>query len=82
VGFGLWIDGETAYAQGTHEYRPMGAAIIARSTVFTARDFKPGARPRVEDCAFAGFFASLSAMNHYLKSERKTKGRVVRLPVL
>ena len=31
MGFGLWLDldGGTAWAQGTHEYRPMGVATVA-----------------------------------------------------
>jgi len=40
MGFALWTDHDTAWAAGTHEYRPMGVAVIAGSNLFTARDFR------------------------------------------
>jgi len=42
MGFALWIDraGGLAWAQGTHEYRPMGAAVIASTDQFRHRDFR------------------------------------------
>ncbi len=42
VGFALWIDQEEglAWAQGTHEYRPMGMAVIASTDRFRHRDFQ------------------------------------------
>ena len=30
MGFALWVDSEMAWAQGRHEYQPMGAAVVAR----------------------------------------------------
>jgi hypothetical protein len=72
VGFALWIDGETAWARGTHEYRPMGSAVIGISGMFTARDF--GCRRRAplrHDSRFTGYFASLGQMNDFLASFRK-----------
>ena len=45
MGFHLWIDGEVAWAQGTYEYRPMGAAVISTTDLFRRRDFN--ARRRV-----------------------------------
>ncbi len=67
MGFALWIDEETAWAQGTHEYRPMGAAVIGVSCVFTSRDFS-GRRsaPARYDARFTGHFASLGQMNDFL----------------
>jgi hypothetical protein len=72
MGFALWIDGDVAIAQGTHEYRPMGAAAISSATVFTPRDFDRRRRaPRREDPRFAGFFASLGEVNDYLAGVRE-----------
>lgn len=67
MGFALWIDEDTAWAQGTHEYRPMGAAVIGISCVFTSRDFsvRRTAPPRY-DSRFTGHFASLGQMNDFL----------------
>lgn len=69
MGFALWIDGDLAWAQGTHEYRPMGAAVISRYGVFSPRDFRPHLRaPYGHSREFAGFFASLGDLNRFLKS--------------
>ena len=38
MGYELWIDRDLAWARGTYEYRPMGAAVIAASDLFRARD--------------------------------------------
>ncbi len=56
-----------AWAQGTHEYRPMGVAVISSTDLFGARDFSPRrpARSRT-DRAFVGLFASLAHVNRYL----------------
>jgi hypothetical protein len=42
MGFALWIDAEQdlAWAQGTHEYRPMGTAVIALASQFRHSDFR------------------------------------------
>ncbi len=70
MGFALWLDIEqrTAWAQGTHEYRPMGAAVIAVTDQFRRRDFHQMRRcpPRVRN-SFAGFFGSLEEVNEYLR---------------
>ena len=72
MGFALWIDGDLAWAQGTHEYKPMGSAVIARNGVFAQRDFHSRRRsPYRYDPTFAGFFASLGHMNGFLKSQKK-----------
>jgi len=72
MGFALWIDGDLAWAQGTHEYRPMGAAVISRCGVFSPRDFHPQLRaPYRRSREFAGFFASLGDLNHFLKSRKR-----------
>jgi len=71
VGFAVWIDAEerVVWAQGTHEYRPMGTAVIAISGQFRHRDFVQDRelpmhlRPR-----FAGFFGSLETVNEFLLS--------------
>jgi hypothetical protein len=67
MGFALWVGADTAWAQGTHEYRPMGSAVIGVRGVFTARDFRGRAKaPRRDDPRFTGHFASLGQMNDFL----------------
>ena len=72
MGFALWIDDEKglAWAQGTHEYRPMGTAVIARSDQFRPRDFtQMRRRPRHLDESFAGFYGSIEDINGRLRTE-------------
>ncbi|MBM3726771.1 MAG: hypothetical protein FJW40_15280 [Acidobacteria bacterium] len=71
MGFALWVVGDIAYAEGTHEYRPMGAAVVSAATVVTAGDFRPHARSIVRSRRhFEGYFASLGHLNHHLKRRR------------
>jgi len=67
MGFALWIDRDVAWAQGTHEYRPMGAAVVGSGSIFVVRDFhiRRPAPPRY-DSRFVGLFASLGEMNDFL----------------
>ena len=76
VGFALWIDGDIACAQGTHEYRPMGVAHIAETDIFKPRDFDRYGRwrPRT-DSSFVGLFASLSHVNRFLTVRRSQPNR-------
>ena len=72
MGFALWIEDDTAWCAGTHEYRPMGVAVIAASSLFSARDFHayrvaPGERSGEH---FRGLFASLPDVNSYLARTR------------
>jgi hypothetical protein len=72
MGFYLWLDGEVAWAQGTYEYRPMGAAVISASDLFRRRDFDSRRKPRPTQAAvFAGQFASLGHLNSQLQKKRK-----------
>ena len=72
MGFYLWVDEQLAWAQGTYEYRPMGAAVISRSDLFRRRDFSPRRPPRRPRSArFAGQFASLGHLNQHLQTSRK-----------
>jgi hypothetical protein len=78
VGFALWIDEPEgiAWAQGTHEYRPMGAAAIAVTDQFRARDFSQRRRhPARLRNSFAGFFGSLEEVNRHLRVRRRPKPR-------
>jgi hypothetical protein len=78
MGFALWIDraGGLAWAQGTHEYRPMGAAVIASTDLFRHRDFRQRLRrPHHLRTSFAGFFGSLEEVNLRLRSRRPIKLR-------
>jgi hypothetical protein len=73
MGWAVWIDEQegTVWAQGTHEYRPMGTAVIAVTDQFHSRDF--GQRPRRPDRlnrSFAGFFGSLEEVNRHLRQRR------------
>ncbi|HYP09126.1 MAG TPA: hypothetical protein VER03_23065 [Bryobacteraceae bacterium] len=81
MGFALWIDAESsqAWAQGTHEYRPMGAAVIASNDQFRSRDFRPRRQcPSRLDRAFVGLFGSLEEVNQHLRRRRakKLQGRL------
>ncbi|MCC7235307.1 MAG: hypothetical protein IT163_08385 [Bryobacterales bacterium] len=71
MGFALWTSHDTAWAAGTHEYRPMGVAVIARSSLFSARDFRPARRlPSRSGPHFRGLFASLGDVNGFLSRTR------------
>jgi hypothetical protein len=74
VGFYLWVDQDLAWAQGTYEYRPMGAAVISRSDLFRRRDFNPRRKPQIPPTAeYAGQFASLGHVNQQLLKRRGRK---------
>lgn len=76
MGFALWRKDGLSWAMGTHEYRPMGVAIISSTDYFRARDFQPRRQlPSKERAAFVGFFASIDHLNEQL---RKRKKRVAR----
>lgn len=78
MGFALWIDDGICRACGTHEYRPMGLAVISASDHFRARDFRPVRQKLPRNLSsFVGFFASIGEMNQYLdvqKNRRKAAG--------
>jgi len=76
MGFALWIDTDeaVAWAQGTHEYRPMGAAVIAINDQFRPADFRPSRRsPSRLDRAYLGLFGSLEEVNQFLRKRRTRK---------
>jgi len=74
MGFYLWLDEESAWAQGTYEYRPMGAAVVARTDLFRRQDFHPRRKPRPGPTAeYAGQFASLGHINQQLEKRRKRR---------
>jgi hypothetical protein len=78
VGFALWIDQQNglAWAQGTHEYRPMGTAVIADTDQFRHRDFRQRRRRPAElRNSFAGFFGSLEEVNVRLRAAEAWKQR-------
>ena len=71
MGFALWVENEVARAEGTHEYRPMGVAVISATSQFAARDFRPArVRRRRTNESFAGFFGSLVEVNAHLRMRR------------
>lgn len=72
MGFYLWLNRDVAWAQGTYEYRPMGAAVIASSDLFTRRDFDSRRKVSVPSTAkYLGQFASLGQLNGILQGQRK-----------
>jgi hypothetical protein len=75
MGFAVWFDRANglAWAQGTQEYRPMGAAVIAINGQFRHRDFhSTRGRPLHLTNAFAGFFGSLEEVNEFLRLRART----------
>lgn len=71
MGFAIWMDEEVVWAQGTHEYRPLGVAVIAASDLFTEGSFsreRPAPLRTQEN--FAGLFASLGDVNAWLERRR------------
>jgi hypothetical protein len=74
MAFALWIDRDLAWAQGLHEYRPMGVAVIAVTDRFHPRDFR-AARPAPPRRGrhYAGLFASLSDVNRRLVRLRRSR---------
>jgi hypothetical protein len=71
MGFAVWLDDELAWAKGTHEYRPMGVAVVSITDLFAARDFSPRRKLPSEGRGFyAGLFASLGEVNTGLKQRR------------
>lgn len=73
MGFYLWLDQDTAWAQGTYEYRPLGTAIVSRTDIFTRADFD-NRRRRVppKSARFQGQFASIGHLNQTLKKRART----------
>ncbi len=78
MGFAVWVDrpGSLVWAQGTHEYRPMGTAVIAVSDQFRHHDFtQMRRRPKHLEGCFAGFFGSLEEVNATLRARQMDKLR-------
>ena len=76
MGFALWIDsrGQLAWAAGTHEYRPLGAAVVAITDQFRPRDFRATRTiPAELREAFAGFYGSLEEVNIALRRPRRLR---------
>lgn len=68
MGFAVWLSEDQAWAQGTHEYRPMGCAVIARNGQFRAPDFNRYRRsPDRRSPLFIGLFGSLEEVNVFLR---------------
>ncbi|MBM3783490.1 MAG: hypothetical protein FJW30_03970 [Acidobacteria bacterium] len=68
MGFALWMTGDEALAAGTHEYRPMGCAVVARNGQFRPRDFRRDRQaPDRRAHSFVGLFGSLEEVNVYLR---------------
>lgn len=76
MGYALWLLDDLAWAQGTHEHRPVGAAVTSRQALFHQRDFSQRRRaPRRGAHGYAGLFASLEEVNRHLMKVRSQDGR-------
>jgi hypothetical protein len=73
VGFALWTNSGLAWAQGTHEYKPMGVAVISATDLFRQRDFRPSRRAPENAATYVGLFASIVDLNDWLEKQR-TRG--------
>jgi hypothetical protein len=81
MAFALWIDGDEAWAQGLHEYRPMGVAVIALTDRFRPRDFSPRRKSPSRDCiSYAGLFASLGEVNAKLAAISRSQATQINRP--
>lgn len=77
MGFALWSENGLAWAQGTHEYKPMGTAVISTTDLFRQKDFSPARRPPPEDGdAYVGLFASIGDLNAWLEKNRRAPRRL------
>lgn len=71
VGFALYVLDDVTWCKGTHEYHPMGAAVVAAGSVLGPRDFHRRRQvPRAAADAFTGFFASLGEVNAFVRRRR------------
>jgi hypothetical protein len=70
VGFALWTDSGLAWAQGTHEYKPMGTAVISATDLFRQRDFHPSRHVPEKAATYVGLFASIVDLNDWLEKQR------------
>jgi hypothetical protein len=76
MSFSLWIVDDVAFAQGTYESRPAGAAVISVTDLFKRRDFRPGNHvPGVFDASYVGLYASLGDLNAELRRRRSVHRR-------
>ena len=77
MGFALWTYDGLAWAQGTHEYKPMGTAVISTTDLFRQKDFNPARRaPSEEDDSYIGLFASIVDLNAWLEKNRRVPRRL------
>ena len=72
MGFHLWIEDDVAWAQGTYECGPMGAATVSTSDLFRHRDFRSRLRPP-GGAQYLGEFASIGQINAELIKRRKPR---------
>lgn len=80
MGFHLWIDGELAWAQGSYEYRPLGAAVVSSTDLFHSRDFSARRKaPPIGTAGYVGQFASIGHVNGRLRAI-SSRGRRPRPP--
>ena len=69
MGFALWHRKPLLFCAGTHEYRPLGTAIVGDQGLFQTDDFSSRrSAPRRGTDGFIGYFASLNEVNAYLRS--------------
>jgi hypothetical protein len=72
MGYALWMRDDLAIAEGTHEYRAWGSAIIGRRNIFRLSDFRiRGGKNARGGAGYVGLFPSLEEVNAYLIQERR-----------
>ena len=70
------MDGDLVWAQGLHEYRPMGVAVASNTDLLLPRDFdRMRPAPSREAASYAGLYASLEDLNRRLKKTRSQASR-------
>ncbi|MCW5964838.1 MAG: hypothetical protein KIT83_12435 [Bryobacterales bacterium] len=79
MGYALWIDGDLAWAEGAHEYRAWGFAVVSANTGFHLKDFRRGSGKRERrGQEFVGLFPSLEEVNYHLRRRRMSRGGKLR----
>ena len=83
MGFAVWMSEDRAWAQGTHEYRPMGCAVIAKNGQFRAPDFNRYRRsPDRYSPLYVGLFGSLEEVNDFLRNAKPREPDIRTRPLL
>lgn len=76
MGFAVWLEPDAAWAEGTYEYRAMGAAVISNTDLFRPGDFdRERKAPPVSSPFYVGHFASIGHVNGFLLNQRRVRAQ-------